>query len=108
MHTSWFIPVCLAIISVAPWLFTSRAWVWWPFYALLAYVTYCMSINVITVWANYLAGNSGAFQSWPAEYQFSMVNAPIEALFLVAQIIVLPFYRKLSIQTTRPDFVVPA
>ncbi len=98
----------MASLSVAPWIFTTRAWVWWSCYAVLVFVTYRLSENVISIWTNYLAGIGGPFLTWSTEIKFMVVYGAIEALFLVAQIIVLPFYRNLSVRLRNQMIQCPA
>jgi hypothetical protein len=102
-YTPWIGAIGLPLISLAPWFYTSRGWVWWPCYAILVFVTYRMGENVASGWSNYLAGNGGSFPAWSTEVKFMMVYGIFAAVFLMAQIIVLPFYRNKSVQLMRTD-----
>jgi hypothetical protein len=95
-------------LFVAPWLYTPRAWVWWLSYALMVYGTYNICTNVIRCWADCMAYDRTPFFACSINFKFMMLYAAETALFLAAQIIVLPFYRKLSVQLTHANDLVPA
>ncbi len=79
-----------------------------PSYAVLVFVTYRLSENLLGVWANYMAGVGGPFLAWPTEIKFMVIYATLEGLFLVAQVFVLPFYLFLSNRPTQSADFAPA
>ncbi len=53
---------CSTLLGLAPWFFTSPAWLWWPNYGILAWMTYRISENVIDDWINHVeTGVGGPF-----------------------------------------------